>query len=202
MQKPFKRTKTRPLGGTRFGAVDVGVCISETKHNRKSRVRTRHRDMGGRWRERAGTRADVNKPRAGASTALTISGIFGSVAVRCGRCGPRSEERRRRQRKQHKHRVTQGGSARTRYIRTRFVPSYTTVSRPAPMQFTSPHPAPDWHSTRRASERRPRAAACTVPRPAPHAATPTRPAPLAHVAPRAGPNAAPPALAARSSYVR
>ncbi|CAB3240316.1 unnamed protein product [Arctia plantaginis] len=88
MQKPFKRTKTRPIDGTWSGDVDVGVCMSETKHNRKSRVRTRHRDTGGRWRERVDTRVDVNKPQAGASTALTISGIFESVEVRCGHSGP------------------------------------------------------------------------------------------------------------------
>lgn len=88
------QTKTQPpIGpGPKPGA-DIGVCISETKHNRKSRVRTRRRDTDGRLIERAGTRADVNKPRAGSSTALTISGILRRFVDRSGRSGPRSGER-------------------------------------------------------------------------------------------------------------
>ncbi|CAH2102798.1 unnamed protein product [Euphydryas editha] len=73
----------------------------------------------------------------------------------------------------------------------------TLRSRPAPMQFTSPHPAPDWPNAARASERRPRAAACTVPRRAPLRALPQGPRP------RTLPLPTPRALRAeRSSYVR
>lgn len=80
-------TKNQPLDGTSFGAADVGVCILETKHNRKTRVRTRYRDTGGRLRERVDSRADVNKPRAGSSTALTILGTIKSGVKMCGRRG-------------------------------------------------------------------------------------------------------------------
>lgn len=141
----YKQKRNFSTGpGTEPRAVDIGVCISETKHNRKSRVRTRCRDTGGRLIERGGTRADVNKPRAGASTALTISGIFRSVVGRSGRSGPRSEERGRRYRKQHKHSDTQDSPehALLTYEHDRSRP--TLRSRLAPMQFTSPHPAPDW----------------------------------------------------------
>lgn len=151
-KKPFKRTKTRPIDGTWSGAVDAGVCMSETKHNRKRRVRTRHRDTGGRWRERVDTRVDVNKPKAGASTVLTISGIFKSVEVRCGHSGPRSEERRRRQRKQHRHTITQIGLKHAHGTLEYDTSRPTLRLRPAPMQFTSPHPAPDWQSAARASD--------------------------------------------------
>lgn len=163
----------------------------------KSRVRTRRTDIGGRWRERerAGTRADVNKPRAGASDVLTILGIFESVVTRCGRSGTRSEERRRRQREKHKHTVTQGCSARTRYIRTRYVPSYTTVAARADAVYVTASRSRLAVGTRReqasddlALQRAP----SRVPRRAPPRRRALRPSRTYRPQPRAGPNAAPP----------
>lgn len=191
MHQPLHTNKKRDLStgrdrgsmpSTSFGAFDVGVCISETKHNRKSRVRARWRDTGGRLRERGGTRADVNKPRSGASTALTILGIHGSRLGWDSRNGPRSGERVRRQRGQHKHSVTQDGSAHALRKNEHETSRPTLKSRPVPMQFTSPHPAPDWQCAARASDdlalqRAPSRAAAPAPRPALPTTAPPRPAP-------------------------
>lgn len=99
---------------------------------------------------------------------------FGDSRVRLGwkaDTGPRSEERGRRQDK-HKHSITQG-SAHALETNDHDTSRPTLNSRPVPMQFTSPHPAPDWLVAARASDdlalqRAPsRARAHRTPRPLP-----------------------------------
>ncbi|CAG4965521.1 unnamed protein product [Colias eurytheme] len=122
-------------------------------------------------RERCSTRADVNKPRSGASTALTISGILGSgadvVAVtRVVKSGGVVTG-------QHKHSHTGWFRAGIRFIKlSKHDTSRPTLrSRPAPVQFTSPHPAPDWQYAARASDD------LALQRAPPRAAAPFRAAP-------------------------
>lgn len=100
-----------------------------------------------------GTRADVNKLWSGASTALTISGIFGPAMGLFGHSGPRSEERRRGQREELQALGHSGWFCwRTRNNIRSHTSRPTLRTRPVPMQFTSPHPAPDWRYAARASD--------------------------------------------------
>ncbi|CAK1544529.1 unnamed protein product [Leptosia nina] len=150
------------------GAAAAGLHLPRTRHRKLLYYKTFLQNTGvkktkgyGRQvdRVRGGTRVDVNKPRSGASTALTISGLAGSRTCRSGRG---SGERGRRRRVAGQHKYTHLVWSHDERSKTTSRP--TLRSRRAPVQSTSPHPAPDWRVAELgASERRPR---CTVQRPA------------------------------------
>lgn len=174
-KKRYLSTRSEP--STSFRDFGVGVCISETKHNRKSSEWMRWRDTGGRLRERGGTRADVNKPRSELRPHSPFWGSTGPGWARSAATGRVVESGYVvSQQGQHKHSVTQDGSAHALSTNEHETSRSTLRSRPAPnaVYVTASRSR---LAVRGASERRPRAAACTVPRSAPPPALPTRPAP-------------------------
>ncbi|CAG9796780.1 unnamed protein product [Diatraea saccharalis] len=166
--------------GSHEEVIDRVEADSTDAANAPSEFRCSTRQGYGRQveRKRCGLRADVNKPRVGATTALTISGILRPVVVeKSGSSGPRSGERRRCReisalQALGSHRVVQSTHAHGTHENDTSRP--TLRSRLTPMQFTSPHPAPDW----RGASVRATTSRCSVHRPAPRAPSPPRPAAL------------------------
>lgn len=148
-------------------------------------MRKRRRDIGGRFdRERGGSRADVNKRRSGASTALTISGILGSGARRWAHGVPRSGERARRRREHSTNTITQDGSVHAlgTYVNIRRpVLHYVHGPRRCSLRHRIPLPTDDGTRRERATTSR-----CSVHLPAPRLLPPRPNSPA-----RAGPNALP-----------
>lgn len=151
-------------------------------------MRTRCSDRGGRRRERVSTRADVNKPRSGASTALTILGIFRSGADRCVAAAARvvksGDVVKETDSSNRSHKIVQ--IIHSAYINTtRPVLHYVRGSRRCSLRHRIPLPTGNTRRERATTSR------CSVHRPAPRGPaacpSPPRASPTATTARRARP---------------
>lgn len=164
--------------------VDVGVCISETKHNRVACERDAGIRAAGWERERRhkGRRKQTaigsfdRTHHFGDPRIQDVQGLAaGAHVVKSGEVvsgnSTSTQSHKLVHQSTHSEKTNEHDSSRP-----------TLRSRPAPMQFTSPHPAPDWLVAARASDdlalqRAPPAPLAPRPAPGPSAPRAPRPAP-------------------------